>query len=283
MKPRGATLDQAADALDRAAQAFRAAPLGFAGLSALATVAAEVAVSASAAESTWASGIGLAAVSVTWSVSTAPMTMMLGDLYRGSAPDLTGALRTTARRAISLAVAAVLWAAAVLGGTLLLIVPGLIFVVRSFAFQPILLLEEQTIRGSFLRSWELSRGYGWTILLVTLPLWLLEAATPELATYAADGAQVPALAIRLLLGLPITYLGTALPVALYFRARVEREGFDVEVAAERLALPGPDGSTPRFSALPAARGGRHLPGVPPAAPEAALETRIEDDVCGTAG
>ena len=60
-------------------------------------------------------------------------------------------------------------------GFLLLIVPGLFLVTRWALIPAVIVIEKRSAGDSFDRSWELTRGYGWTILGSLLVSFILYA------------------------------------------------------------------------------------------------------------
>jgi hypothetical protein len=134
-------------------------------------------------------GIGFAAQAI---------TSLLGEVFYAGAVALALArgeeseppsLRSVGRRLAYwklIAVDIVFGVGAALG-TLLLIVPGIVFFTWFALAGPIVELEGAGVRGAFARSRQLVRGRFWTVLLVLLPITL---GSELLATAAVEAVHL---------------------------------------------------------------------------------------------
>jgi hypothetical protein len=133
----------------------------------------------------------------------------------------------------------------VIGGTLACLLPGLFFQVIWAVAMPALLLEGRSVVGSLKRSFDLTKsriGSTFAVVYVGSLLAGLVSFGLTLLAFAAIGAAVEgntALAVAQGLAGAITSVLTtpftaAALIVLYFDLRVRTEGFDVQVALQRL-------------------------------------------------
>lgn len=86
------------------------------------------------------------------------------------------ALRSAGRRLVPLATAGVLATIGIIGGLLLLIVPGLVVLTWWLLVSPVIMIESRGVIEAFGRSHELVRGSGWPVFgVVVLTLLVLLA------------------------------------------------------------------------------------------------------------
>lgn len=81
----------------------------------------------------------------------------IADLYRATRPRLP-----------ALVVAGVLAGLGIALGFVLLVVPGLYLLTRWAVIVPVIILEQRSSGESFGRSWELTRGHGWSVFGVVV-------------------------------------------------------------------------------------------------------------------
>lgn len=174
---------------------------------------------------TWACGCLASALAV-HQLATAYTT--------GSPPRLGPAVRAVASRWLGFIVVGTIYGVMWWGGTLLLVVPGMVVAMRYFAVIPAAVLEGLGWRAARRRSIELSRGDEWRILGV-VHLAMLLYFLPYFAFWAIPrpDSVLPMIA-ELLLGAVATPLVYGVYVLLYFDRRVRAEGLDVQLAAGSL-------------------------------------------------
>jgi hypothetical protein len=83
--------------------------------------------------------------------------LSIGELYRQTQPLLP-----------ALIAAGVVAALGVVGGLILLVVPGLILLTRWIFIVPVIVLEKKSAGESFGRSWELVKGSSWPVFWLIL-------------------------------------------------------------------------------------------------------------------
>jgi hypothetical protein len=163
--------------------------------------------------------------SVEWLIVTLLITSMVIYTLRDSPEPIQAGLEAFA----PVLVVAVLTAAAIFGGFLLLVVPGLIFAVRlAFTTQSVV-VEGHRGPGALKRSWELTRGSFWRVFGVLLVAGLLTSLASTLIALPFTG--VARAADREAIALVGTIVGECLTLPLlaiiatllYFDLRVRAE------------------------------------------------------------
>ena len=165
-------------------------------------------------------------------------------LYLGHDPDV----RDTYRFALGL-VHSILWvsfltALAVIGGLILLIVPGIIFAIRFTFGTTVVVVEGSRGRAAMRRSWGLAKGQFWRILGTLFLASLLAGIVGGFLALPASigsffvgsgGWALRALgaSIASVITTPFVVL---VRVLLYFDMRIRKEGFDLMVQAQELAV-----------------------------------------------
>jgi len=151
-------------------------------------------------------------------------------------------------RAWPLFVTALLMGLAVLGGVILLIIPGIILAIWFTFFRQVTVLENIGYAKALSRSKALVKGNWWRTLGITLLVSLLVGILSNLVSLPA-GIGFPLLfgetagmilsyvvqmALSLLL-LPLSYIPLTL---FYYDLRVRKEGLDLQIMADNLAESG---------------------------------------------
>jgi hypothetical protein len=176
---------------------------------------------------------------------TAAFAKAASDVYLGGRPTVKEIYAFALSRLFAILLVTVLTALAVLGGFVLLIVPGVILLVR-FAFGPVVVvLEDARGTTAMRRSWRLSRGFFWkilgTLLLASLIATVVSGIVsfPLIAGGLALGSKGWALrAVGGAIGSVITRpFASLVGVLLYFDLRIRKEGLDLEIMARELEAP----------------------------------------------
>ena len=94
------------------------------------------------------------------------VTARAHDIASGDAGEIRASLDIAARRLIAMAAVYVMYGIAIVGGTLLLIVPGIFLTVALFASVLLPITEERGPVDSLRESFALVRGYWWRTLAV---------------------------------------------------------------------------------------------------------------------
>src|ERR687891_676417 len=135
----------------------------------------------------------------------------------------------------SILLVAVLVVLAVIGGFILLIIPGFIVLTRLWVSMPAVVIEDRRGREALKRSWNLVTGYGWPVfgaiivsgLLTGLLSSLLTAVFPDNLAGQAIGQT-----IATILTTPYSAL---VGILIYFSLRVRKEGYGIEDLERDLA------------------------------------------------
>lgn len=183
---------------------------------------------------------------------------LVAQAYLGERVDVGAALRSLGGRIGTLLGGAIMRGLLAGIAMLLLVVPGIIVWVWTFAVSMVIVLEGAGVFAALSRSRELARG-GFGRIFGALVLALLLVVLMLLAVSVAVGVLLGAIGVGDTLTEPVTTVLLVLVypffaivgTLLYYDARIRREGFDLEMMARELG--GAGGSiTPTTPAAPAA-------------------------------
>jgi hypothetical protein len=202
----------------------------------------------------------------------------VGDAYLGERPTARGSLGFALRRIHSILWVTVLVWFVVALGTVFCIIPGIWLYVSFAVAVPALLMEDARGGRALGRSRGLVKGRWWP----TFGILVLGALLVGIVSFAVSGVlealaltdpdnEVVAVVLGTIGGTLASTLTTPFQAAfvtvLYFDLRVRKEGFDLQLLAERIGLaPRPEGAfRPAPAALPPQRptGGEQPPYWPP--------------------
>jgi hypothetical protein len=147
---------------------------------------------------------------------------------------------TGIRNALPLTAITVLAALGIMGGALLLLVPGIIFSLMWAVIMPVRVAEHTPILQTFGRSAELTSGSRWSIFLLNIIVGILAVALDlvirplaGVAVFSAATASVPVTLVALTaLVRIVTYMvGATMVASIYYELRLVKEG----VGPEQLA------------------------------------------------
>lgn len=167
--------------------------------------------------------------------------VLQGALAHGTYADLNGrrasffdCLRTGIREILPLAGIGVFSALGVIGGMLLLIVPGVMLALAWSVAAPVRVVEHTAVVDSLSRSAVLTRGHRWPIFgiyaVVTIASGVLSAVISSILG-GAVAAGVPVIAASGLLGaLTAAVMGTIV-ASIYYELRSLKEGIGPEQLA----------------------------------------------------
>jgi hypothetical protein len=176
-------------------------------------------------------------------LSIAPVTVLIADICLGAAPDLRRAFgRAFGRLTGRVLLTGLLVWAAVFGGFLLLVVPGMIFTTWYMLGLSVVVLERTSARASLRRSRMLGKG-SYLRNLGVLYLVIIGTIVPMLIVSAGIGfvGAVIGLSPKLLaLIAGIISAAAAAPVSIgtilvYYDMRCRKEGYDANRLAEDLS------------------------------------------------
>lgn len=141
----------------------------------------------------------------------------------------------------------------VLAAFVLLIYPGLLFVVRFRFAPPMVMIEDLRGTRALGRSWRLARGHSWRIFGIMLLVGLMTAvvggvialpfdiAAGFMGGVAGSGWAVQALGASIS-GILTTPYATLVTVLLYFDIRIRKEAFDLQLMAQQIGASPPAGA-----------------------------------------
>jgi hypothetical protein len=157
----------------------------------------------------------------------------------GREPTVGGSYRYGMARMWPILLVAVLTGLAVLGGLILFVIPGIIFMVRFSVAVPALVVENARGRAALSRSWDLVRDRSWPVLGTLVVAGLLTGIVSAVVTAPFPDAWFPrglAAALASALTTPFTALVIGL---IYFDLRVRKEHLDVDGLARELDAAAP--------------------------------------------
>ena len=211
-------------------------------------------------------GVVILLAIVASTVATGACFKAVGDAYLGEKPTWKGSLAFAGRRVHSILWVTVLGGFVAFLGLLACVIPGIWLYVSFAVAVPALLTEDVRGRRALGRSRRLVKGRWWAtfgvIVLGSLLAGLVSGAiTGALgaASLADPDNEVVSVVLGTIGGTVASTLTTPFQAAfitvLYFDLRVRKEGFDLELLAERIGLTGPrEGALrPAPAAIPPAR------------------------------
>ncbi|HEX6037894.1 hypothetical protein [Longimicrobium sp.] len=226
------------DVLDTAFQLIRRAPLLSLGIAMIpqlpSLLLADLVRAPTNSPTLW---MGVLVAGVLHGLGQALLILVLAQAYHGIRPDPRRALATLARRSGVVLCASALTALAVLAGSILLLVPGVIVACLLFAVPAVAVLEKGGPAHALQRSWSLALGAGWSIFLVLGVLQVLDFLTDQgLKGIQGMGGSFSAVSAyaNFTASVFLAVLSAAVVTSLYFSLRVAREGYDLELMTDRL-------------------------------------------------
>jgi len=135
----------------------------------------------------------------------------------------------------------VLVALAIIGGFILLIIPGIIFAIRFLFASPIVVLERVTYARAMRRSRELVKDHWWRIFLSLLVVTVLIqvasfiiVAILSIALLALGLGESSSSIAQGISSVVLYPLGLIYPVLLYYDIRIRKEAFNIAALREAL-------------------------------------------------
>jgi hypothetical protein len=173
----------------------------------------------------------------------------VGEAYMGRRPDWRSPLRFAVRRALPALALSILYVLGVFLGAFAILIGAVFLSVRWSVSMPALVLERRGPVASLGRSWNLVGGFWWKCFGTLLIAYLLLIVV-SIAFGAVLGGLLAALssvdsflglllqeALNVILQVFTLPLFAAVTVVLYVDLRVRKEGFDLALAADRIAHP----------------------------------------------
>jgi hypothetical protein len=196
-------------------------------------------------------------------IATAACFKAVGDAYLGSKPDWRSSLKFAGRRFHS-----VIWVTFLVGltstlGLILLIVPGVWLWVSFAVAVPVLLFEGVKGTGAMSRSRQLVKGRWWATagavvsayLISTIVGGILQSLISALvftdagkSVFGVAAVNAVAAGVGQLVSTPFL---AAVAAVVYYDLRVRKEGFDLQLLAEKLGVAAPPSAAAPPTAFPA--------------------------------
>jgi hypothetical protein len=179
-------------------------------------------------------------------LTTAALVKSISESYLGREASVGQSYRFVLPKALSLIGAALLVALIAGVGYLLCVVPGVIFALWFSLTAPSIVIENRGATAGMSRSKDLVSGNLGRVFLVFLIVFLISAAFSFvfgaagqfLAMTVLADKRLALVAIQQLLemipAILVMPIGAAASVLLYYDLRIRKEGFDLELLAERL-------------------------------------------------
>ena len=168
-----------------------------------------------------------------WTVLTGAISRAAAGTFLGRDLEIGESYRYGLARFWSIVLVGVLSALAIVGGFILLVIPGFIVLAHLTCVIPVLVIEDRRGREALRRSWDLVRGFGWpvfwTIVVAALLTGLVNAVLTApfgdswaLRSLAASVASVLTMPYTALVGVLI-YLDLRVRKEQYAAADLERD------------------------------------------------------------
>ena len=189
----------------------------------------------------WVAAIGGIGVWLTFALMSAVIITCASNAYLGERVDVAAAVRRALPRLPRVLLAAVVRYFLLFVGLLALIVGSLYVVARLFALTPAIILEDANVAQAFARTTVLSSGRKRHILntlgLVAIIYWVIALGVSLVASISSSFVvQAVAGAFYTILAYPVIAITETL---LYYDARIQSEGLDIELMALELELANP--------------------------------------------
>ena len=182
--------------------------------------------------------VGLVAI-LMWVVLAGAITRAAAGTFLGRELEFGESYRYGLSRFWSIVLVGILAALAIVGGFVLLVVPGFIVLTHLTCTVPALVIEDERGRRALRRSWNLVRGRGWPVLGTIVVAGLLTGLVNGLLTapFGDDwAARSVAASIASVLTMPYMAL---VGVFIYLDLRVRKEGYSAAGLERDLASTAP--------------------------------------------
>jgi hypothetical protein len=169
---------------------------------------------------------------VVFPLTNAAVIHAVAKLYLGQPVTAVEAMKVGLRRFLPLIGTSILFSLVVMGGMILLIIPGILFAIWFGLYQHVVVLEGLVGQKALARSKKLVTPYWATFLALGLIMWIISMAAefgPELIPQKHVQVVVCVLATAV-----VTIVATAAWVVFYFSCRCAAENFDLHYLAETM-------------------------------------------------
>jgi hypothetical protein len=182
--------------------------------------------------------------SIAFPIASGATTFAISERYLGNDVTIGEAMRRGLGHFWSLSIAQITATIRVMFGFLLLIVPGILWMLSYALIVPVILIEGQRAIPSLRRSRDLVKGYRGKVFCIVLVVNLLQVILTAGVTMVSgmffDGqspsGSVLASALNNLLSIFLTPLGIIAAILLYYDMRIRKEGFDLEMLSRSIAI-----------------------------------------------
>jgi hypothetical protein len=181
--------------------------------------------------------------SIAFPIASGATTFAISERYLGNEVTIGEAMRRGLSHFWPLSIAQITATIRVMFGFLLLIVPGILWMLSYALIVPAILIEGQKAIPSLSRSRDLVKGYRGKVFCILLVVNLLQViltagvgliAGMFFSAEAGSGAILSS-AMNNLLSIFLTPLGIIAAILLYYDMRIRKEGFDLEMLSRALA------------------------------------------------
>ena len=180
--------------------------------------------------------------SIAFPIASGATTYAISERYLGNDVTIGDALLRGLSHFWPLSIAQITATLRVLIGFLLLIIPGILWMLSYSLIVPAILIEGQRALPSLRRSSELVRGYRgkvfWVLLIVNLLQLVLAGGVDMISHFlfssASASGELLGAALGNLLSIFLAPLGIIAAILLYYDMRIRKEGFDLEMLSRAL-------------------------------------------------
>ena len=182
--------------------------------------------------------------SIAFPIASGATTFAISERYLGNDVTIGEAMRRGLSHFWSLSIAQITATIRVMFGFLLLIVPGILWMLSYALIVPVILIEGQKAIPSLRRSRDLVKGYRGKVFCIVLVVNLLQVILTAGATMVSGmffdsqspSGSVLASALNNLLSIFLTPLGIIAAILMYYDMRIRKEGFDLEMLSRSIAV-----------------------------------------------
>ncbi len=177
-------------------------------------------------------------------ITNAAVTYAVAERYLGKQVTVGASLRKGFSKFLPLLGTTILYSLAVFGGTLLCIIPGIIFAVLFGLYQYVVVIEDKSGSDALSRSKLLMKPYWGQFLVLGI---LIAVISGMIQGGAGLIPQIHAqIVVQALLQSVVTLISTAVFVVFYFSCRSGVENFDLELLAQAVGESAPPHDEPVF-------------------------------------
>jgi hypothetical protein len=180
--------------------------------------------------------------SIAFPIASGAATYAISERYLGNEVTVGEALRLALSRFWTLSIAQITATIRVMFGFLLLVVPGILWMLSYALIVPAVLIEGQNATPSLRRSRELVKGHRGKVFCVMFIVNLLQGilalgvSMVSGMIFSSDSGSGAVLnsAMNNLLSIFLTPLGIVATILLYYDMRIRKEGFDLEMLSRAI-------------------------------------------------